>query len=93
MHIRIKTQYFRRYREYVSLTDIPDHVRQAVIVSEDKEFYTHPGFSLRAIAAAMVANIKSRDLAFGGSTITQQLIKNTLLTPEVSISRKIKEWI
>ncbi|MCR4329210.1 MAG: transglycosylase domain-containing protein [Candidatus Roizmanbacteria bacterium] len=76
----------------VTYSDIPKTLIQATIATEDKEFYTHKGFSLWGIFRAAV-----RDIIFhkreGGSTITQQLVKNTLLTPEKSIPRKMKEFI
>lgn len=79
-------------RSIVPLAQIPAHVRLATLAAEDAEFYSHPGFSLKGMFRALVANIKYGETQ-GGSTITQQLIKNTLLTPEKTIVRKIKEII
>jgi 1A family penicillin-binding protein len=79
-------------RTLVKLEDIPQVLVQATIAIEDKDFYKHPGFSLRGISRAIWKNISEDELQ-GGSTITQQLIKNALLTPEKSWKRKLKELI
>ena len=79
-------------RTIVSLSDIPLHVLLATLAAEDAEFYSHPGFSIKGIIRAMVNDIRSGELS-GGSTITQQLVKNALLTPEKTITRKVKEII
>ncbi len=71
---------------------IPDTLKWATIAVEDKEFYSHPGFSLRGIARAFY-NIIVHHRLQGGSTLTQQLIKNVLLSPERTLTRKIKEFI
>ncbi|HJY98459.1 MAG TPA: transglycosylase domain-containing protein [Patescibacteria group bacterium] len=79
-------------RTIVPLTSIPPHVRLATLAAEDAEFYTHPGFSLKGISRALVTDFKTGALQ-GGSTITQQLVKNALLSPEKTLTRKIKELI
>lgn len=79
-------------RTIVPLERIPVHLRQATIAIEDREFYSHKGFSLRGILRALKANLEKQDIQ-GGSTITQQLIKNTLLSPERTIRRKVKEVV
>lgn len=79
-------------RTIVPLPRIPLLVRQATLAIEDAEFYSHPGFSLRGIFRALIRNIKTGELT-GGSTITQQLVKNTLLSPEKTIVRKVRELI
>ncbi|MCS7093399.1 MAG: PBP1A family penicillin-binding protein [Patescibacteria group bacterium] len=76
----------------VSLADVPDHLRNATIAIEDKNFYQHSGISELGMIRAIINTFLGRGLQ-GGSTITQQLIKNVLLTPERSLSRKIKEII
>lgn len=78
-------------RTPVSIKDLPPYIAQATIAIEDKDFYKHHGFSLRGIARAILAIVTKKDLQ-GGSTITQQLIKTTLLTPERTIKRKIREF-
>ncbi|MCL4387032.1 penicillin-binding protein, partial [Patescibacteria group bacterium] len=77
-------------RTPVKLSDIPIHVRLATIAIEDSEFYSHPGFSVKGIVRAFIKNYKEKKLT-GGSTITQQLVKNALLTPEKTLIRKLKE--
>lgn len=79
-------------RTPVSWEDLPESLKQATIAVEDKSFYSHPGFSFRGIIRALF-NIVARGRLQGGSTLTQQLIKNVLLTPERSLSRKIKEFV
>lgn len=79
-------------RSLVELDDIPPYLQQATIAIEDKNFYSHSGFDPEGIVRAGLALIQHRGLQ-GGSTITQQLIKNTLLTPERTWSRKLKEVI
>ncbi len=76
----------------VTLEQIPDYVEQATIAIEDKNFYQHGGFSLWAIARTVITNVLYNKKA-GGSTLTQQFVKNAILTPEKSYSRKIKELI
>lgn len=79
-------------RKLVPLENIPTLVQQATIAIEDRQFYSHPGFSLTAIArAARETFVYHRTQ--GGSTITQQLIKTALLTPEISYLRKVREVI
>ncbi len=79
-------------RTPLPLHEIPDIVQKATIAIEDREFYTHPGFSLRGIARAANETLRNDHLQ-GGSTITQQLIKSALLTPEITITRKLKELV
>ena len=79
-------------RTLVSLDSLPQHVKNAFLAAEDKDFYSHNGFSLPGLFRAIYKNLFDDKLE-GGSTITQQLIKNTILTPEKTITRKIKEII
>ncbi len=79
-------------RSLVSLSQVPDLMVKATIAIEDKDFYNHHGFSVKGISRAVVANFKGEPIQ-GGSTITQQLVKNTLLTPERTLARKAKELI
>jgi 1A family penicillin-binding protein len=87
------TFYQAKNKTNVPLQEIPLHVRQAVIAMEDKDFYQHPGFSFTGILRSLIADIRERDMAYGGSTITQQLIKSSMLSPEKSVVRKIKEIV
>ena len=76
---------------YLHPNEIPDNLKYAFIALEDKRFYEHNGFDTYRIAGAMVKNIAKGGAVEGASTITQQLIKNTHLTFEKTISRKLKE--
>lgn len=76
---------------YTSLNKIPSHVQKSFIAIEDKRFYTHKGIDHKAILRAVVNNVKSFSYKEGGSTISQQLIKNTHLTNEKTLKRKIAE--
>lgn len=80
-------------RTSVSFDDIPQKMIDATVSVEDDKFFTHNGLSLKGIARAILINLLSGRLSQGGSTITQQLIKNSFLTPERTISRKIREVI
>ncbi|HOF79609.1 MAG TPA: penicillin-binding protein, partial [bacterium] len=79
-------------RTLVNLDQIPDHVKQATISIEDKDFYKHGGFSLWAMFRTVVTNVLLGRHA-GGSTLTQQFVKNALLTSEKTYTRKAKELI
>ncbi|ADC89859.1 penicillin-binding protein, 1A family [Thermocrinis albus DSM 14484] len=79
----------RRY--YVPLSYIPKYVQEAFIAAEDRNFYRHFGVDPIAIARALVANLLHREVRQGASTITQQLARNLFLTPERTLTRKIKE--
>lgn len=78
-------------RELIALDDAPAQLIAALIVTEDKAFFEHWGVSFRGIARAMVANIQAGGFVQGGSTLTQQLIKNFFLTSERTLSRKAQE--
>ncbi len=80
-------------RTVVPLEDISIYARNATIAIEDTEFYQHRGIKPLAIMRALVANIRAGDKSQGGSTITQQVIKNTVLSREKTYTRKIKEAI
>ena len=80
-------------RTYITLDQIPKVLQQATIAIEDKDFYQNQGFSVVGYLRAFRNAILSRRIAGGGSTVTQQLVKNTLLTSEQTVTRKIKEFI
>lgn len=75
----------------VKLSGLPDHVKNAFISTEDKRFYKHNGLDYARIAKATLKNLTSRSFKQGASTISQQLVKNTHLTNEKTLSRKLKE--
>jgi 1A family penicillin-binding protein len=80
-------------RTLVKLNDIPQHLIDATIATEDKNFYYHRGFSIQGIIRAVIANSQDNSIQQGGSTITQQLIKNRLLSRERTIQRKLRELV
>lgn len=85
---------FKDYnRLYIPLSQIPRNLKEATIATEDKDFYTNQGFSVSGLFRGLVFDPIFNRRATGGSTITQQLVKNLLLTSERSITRKIKELI
>ncbi len=84
--------YADQNRTPVKLDQIPKVVKDATIAIEDKDFYYHQGVSLKALSRALYMDLKYHTVQ-GGSTITQQLIKSALLTPERTVTRKIKEII
>lgn len=83
-------------RQYATLSDLPEHFLQATIAIEDANFYENPGFNVRGLARATWSNLQGNELQ-GGSSITQQLVKNVLIPPDerttVSFERKFKELI
>ena len=81
------------YAAPVRARDLPEHLRQAVIATEDRRFYGHFGLDVLALARAALANIKAGHIVQGGSTLTQQLAKNVFLTPERSLKRKVQELL
>lgn len=81
------------HRELVPLDKISDDFEHALIAAEDKDFYNHSGFSVFGIMRALYGNILSRDITGGGSTITQQLAKNTLLSDQQTVMRKYQELV
>ena len=81
-------------RLFTPISEIPDVVKQAFVSAEDQNFYIHPGYDIRGIAAAAVEAVQSRGRDIrGASTITQQVMKNFLLSADRTAERKIKELI
>ncbi|HVM00173.1 MAG TPA: transglycosylase domain-containing protein, partial [Egibacteraceae bacterium] len=78
-------------REAVPLDRIPEHVRHAVLVAEDRRFYEHDGYDVNAIFRAALANFRAGGVEQGASTITQQLAQINFLTGEETIRRKLEE--
>ncbi|MBU1000672.1 PBP1A family penicillin-binding protein [Patescibacteria group bacterium] len=84
--------YQNQNRTPVKLSEIPDCVKQATIAIEDKDFYKHSGFSITGIVRSVFELVVHRRVE-GGSTLTQQLVKNALLSGERTLTRKAKEFI
>jgi penicillin-binding protein 1B len=78
-------------RVLVQHGDLPGHLVQALLAVEDRRFFDHPGIDLRGIARALVANLRAGRAVQGGSTLTQQLVKNFILGPERTLWRKFNE--
>ncbi len=85
--------YNKEKRTIIPFEEIPDYLKEATLAAEDAEFYSEPAFDWKAILRAVIVNIKKRGFVQGGSTITQQLVKSVFLTPEKTITRKLKELI
>jgi len=81
----------RAKRRWVPLEEIPPHVSRAVLATEDRRFFEHTGLDPIGIVRALVSDVASGELRQGGSTLTQQLVKNYFLTPERTFRRKILE--
>ncbi len=77
-------------RVLVRLGEVPKHLVQALLAMEDRNFYSHSGFDLRGMARAVVSLVRGKGIQ-GGSTLTQQLVKNFFLTPERTVERKVTE--
>src|SRR5579872_2493875 len=80
-------------RTVIPFDSISPYIKQATLSIEDKNFYSHGGIVISSIIRSILVNLTSLSLSQGGSTITQQVVKNTLLTNDKSPIRKLKEWI
>jgi penicillin-binding protein 1A len=80
-------------RVWVALADVPEHVQKAFIAAEDKRFYAHKGIDERGLIRAFIGNLAQSGRPQGGSTITQQVVKNLLVGEELTYERKIREMI
>ena len=78
--------------ETVRFSEIPNHTVRAFTDTEDKRFFQHNGFDVKRIVKAFFSNLRARSFKQGASTISQQLVKNTHLTQEKTIKRKLREW-
>jgi penicillin-binding protein 1A len=86
-------EYYVERRYLIPIADVPEHVRLAFLAAEDAEFYRHPGIDVVGIARAVIANVRHGEIVQGASTITQQVVKQLLLSSERSFERKGKELI
>lgn len=80
-----------RYGRAIKIDELPPHVPRAFIAAEDKRFYDHDGADTQAMARAAFSNVISGKTVSGASTITQQLVKNLVLSPEQTLKRKVQE--
>jgi penicillin-binding protein 1B len=81
----------REQRDLVRISEVPRHLIDAVVAVEDRRFEEHHGVDVRRVGGALLANLRAGRIREGGSTLTQQLVKNFFLTPERTLSRKIQE--
>lgn len=79
------------HNDAVPLDEIPDHVIKATLATEDRRFFEHFGLDVIGTVRALIENLRANEVVQGGSSITQQLAKNIFLSPERSLTRKIKE--
>jgi len=90
---KIANIFYKKHRYYAHFDEIPARAIEALIAIEDTTFFEHPGINVDAIFRAIIKDVKARKMVEGASTITQQLVKNRLLTREKKLSRKVKEVI
>jgi len=90
---KIANVFQRQNRYYATFNEIPPRIIEALVAIEDTTFFEHSGVNIDAIFRAFIKDLKARKMVEGASTITQQLVKNKLLTREKKLSRKIKEFI
>lgn len=90
----VLVHYFdRKYRIWAPISGLPDVLIQAVVTAEDDTFFGHKGVNYKAVWDALVHDVNKRRFSRGGSTITQQMIKNVLLSKEKTIVRKVREYV
>lgn len=89
----IIAEFYKERRKVIPVSGMPDLLKKAFIAAEDSRFYSHQGIDLISIARAFFKNLEAGEIVQGGSTITQQVTKSFLLTPERSFMRKFKEAI
>ena len=85
--------YEKKFRVWVPLASLSDRVVQSVVIAEDDTFFGHKGVNYRAVWNALKHDVQKKRFARGGSTITQQMIKNVLLSREKTLSRKVREFV
>ena len=92
-HVEETVNSLRSAPDWVSLQKIPDHTRKALLAIEDHDFYKHGALDYVGIARAAFANLKAGEVQQGGSTLTQQMVKNVFLSSEQTFTRKAEEAI
>ncbi len=90
---RLIGEFYTQQRRLVAIENIPRHVQYAFVAAEDGSFFEHKGIDFSSIIRAAIANLREGGIAQGASTITQQMVKSLLLTPERTYKRKMREII
>ncbi|QST02359.1 transglycosylase domain-containing protein (plasmid) [Pontibacillus sp. ALD_SL1] len=90
---KVLASFLKERKDATHYADIPTEILDAIVATEDRSFYDHAGINVKAIARAAITNFQSDSFSQGGSTITQQLVKNIYLTPKKSIARKMEEAV
>lgn len=90
---RLIGEIFTERRTFIEYEQIPSHVENAFLAAEDADFYRHEGMDYMGMVRALVANVRAGEIKQGASTITQQVVKNFMLSPERSFERKVHELI
>ncbi len=81
------------YGDPLKFYEVPKHLVQAIIATEDKRFFAHRGFDVKALFRALITNVQAGRIKQGGSTLTQQLAKNIFLKPDRTLRRKVQEFL
>ncbi|MEE2661509.1 MAG: PBP1A family penicillin-binding protein [Pseudomonadota bacterium] len=81
------------YGDPLEFSEVPKHLVQAIIATEDKRFFEHSGFDVKALFRALITNVRAGEIKQGGSTLTQQLAKNIFLKPDRTLRRKVQELL
>ncbi len=89
----VLAEWFSQRRDPVPLSTIPEYLKKAIIATEDQAFYSHSGVVLKGLMRAVVHNVRAGRFKEGASTITQQLAKTLFLSPEKTLTRKLKEAV
>ena len=92
-HVEETVKTLRSDPDWIRLSKIPDHTRKALLAIEDHDFYKHGALDFTGIARALFANIKAGEVRQGGSTLTQQMVKNVFLSSEQTLARKAEEAV
>jgi len=92
-HVEETVKSLRSDPDWVTLQKIPDHTRKALLAIEDHDFYKHGALDITGIARAAFANLKAGEVQQGGSTLTQQMVKNVFLSSEQTFTRKAEEAV
>ncbi|MEM9458837.1 MAG: PBP1A family penicillin-binding protein [Myxococcota bacterium] len=90
---RLVGELFTERRTFIEYEQIPSHVEDAFLAAEDSDFYRHEGMDYMGMVRALITNVKAGKIKQGASTITQQVVKNFMLSPERSFERKVQELV